>query len=88
MIVEKYTKALMDSVDKSQLVKVYEAIKKVADVSHNPKFILIIKSPLISIDEKIKFLTQIASNNDEKIINFFKILLINKRIDLIKIDVE
>ena len=84
MIVEKYTKALMDSIEQEKLSEIYEAIKKVASVANNPKFILIVKSPIISMDEKIKFLIEIAGNDNKKLVNFFKILLINKRIDLIK----
>jgi len=84
MIVEKYTKALMNALDEKKIVEIYEAMKKVAAVANNPKFVLIVKSPLLSIDEKIKFLTDLAQNDDPKLINFFKILLVNKRIDIIK----
>jgi len=85
MIVEKYTKALMKTLNDKEIVNVYEAIKKVASVANEPKFILIVKSPLLTLDEKIDFLINLAEFKDEKLINFFKILLINKRIDLIKV---
>ncbi len=84
MIVEKYTKALMSSLNDDEIVEIYEAIAKIALVANNPKFILIVKSPLLSLDEKLKFLIDLAQNNNEKLINFLKILLINKRIDLIR----
>jgi len=85
MIVEKYVKALLSSlVSDEEIVEVYEAISRVALVANDSKFILIVKSPLISLDEKLSFLSTIAESKNEKLINFFKVLLINKRIDLIK----
>ena len=84
MIVEKYTKALISALNKEELEKVYEAISKLAVVAKDPKFILITKSPLISVDEKVKILSEISECKNEKYLNFLKILLINKRIDILK----
>ena len=85
MIVEKYTKALLDTLkDREEMVEVYEAIARVALISNDPKFILIVKSPLLSIDEKVNFLLEVAESKNEKLKNFFKLLLLNKRVDLIK----
>ena len=84
MIVEKYTNALMNTLSDNEIVEIYEAIAKIASVANEPKFILIVKSPLLSLDEKLKFLIDLAQNDDKKLVNFLKILLINKRIDLIK----
>jgi len=85
MIVEKYTKALLENLsDRDEIAEVYEAVARVALISNTPKFILIVKSPLLSIDEKVSFLMEIAELQNKKLENFFKLLLINKRIDLIK----
>jgi len=85
MVVEKYVKALLSSLSSDEeIVEVYEAISRVALVANDPKFILIVKSPLIDLDEKLAFLSTIAESKNEKLMNFFKVLLINKRIDLIK----
>ena len=84
MIVEKYTKALLLALNEDEVVKVYEAIAKVASIAKNPKFILVIKSPLLSIDEKVKILSEIAECNNPKFLNFMRIVLENKRIDLLK----
>ena len=84
MIVEKYTKALVNALNEEELVDVYEAIAKIALVSKDPKFILLIKSPLLSIDEKVKILSELAECKNQKFINFMKILLENKRIDILK----
>jgi len=85
MIVEKYTKALLENLsDRDEIAEVYEAVARVALISNTPKFILIVKSPLLSVEEKVSFLMEIAELQNKKLENFFKLLLINKRIDLIK----
>ena len=84
MVVEKYTKALLMSLKEEEIVPIYEAIKKIASVVKNNKFILIIKSPLLSVDEKVKILSKIAQCDNPKFLNFLKIILENKREDLLK----
>jgi len=84
MVVEKYTKALMAVLNEDEVVKVYEAVARLALVAKDEKFILIVKSPMISIDEKVKILSEIAECENEKFKNFIRILLENKRMDLIK----
>jgi len=85
MVVEKYTKALMEALENDdEIVEVYEAIARLALISKDEKFILIVKSPVLSIDEKVKILSEIAECKNEKFLNFIRILLENKRMDLIK----
>jgi len=84
MVVEKYTKALLRALNKEEVVEVYEAIARVALVANEPKFILIVKSPVLTEEQKVEFLCEIAESKNKKLVNFFKILLENKRMDLIK----
>jgi F-type H+-transporting ATPase subunit delta len=84
MVVDKYVKALIQAVDKDELIKIYEAISKLAAVAKEEKFILLVKSPIISIDEKVKILKQITGCESKHFENFMRILLENKRIDLLK----
>ena len=84
MVVEKYTKALLLSLKEEEIIPTYEAMAKIASVAKDNKFILIIKSPLLSIDEKVKILSQIAEYNNPKFLNFLRIVLDNKREDLLK----
>jgi len=84
MLVEKYTKALLASLNEEEIVSTYEAIARIALVAKDPKFILIVKSPLLSIEEKINVLTQIAQYDNPKFVNFLRIILENKREDLFK----
>ena len=84
MIIEKYTKALISSLNKEEQKEIFEALKKLALLSKNIKFMLILKSPLLTQEEKINFIKEITECDNEKFINFVKILDENKRIDLIK----
>jgi F-type H+-transporting ATPase subunit delta len=84
MIVEKYVKALLAALNEDEIVEVYEAIAKLALVAKDPKFILLVKSPILSIDEKIEILKKLADCENPKFVNFMRILLENKRIDLLK----
>jgi F-type H+-transporting ATPase subunit delta len=85
MLVEKYVKALLSSLKSDdEIVKVYEAIARLSLVAKDPKFILIVKSPVLSIDEKLNIIKELAECDNPKFINFMRILLENKRIDLLK----
>ena len=84
MVVEKYTKAFLASLDKDEVAEAYEAIARIALVAKDPKFILIVKSPILSVEEKLQFLSEIAEYKNKKFINFLRIILENKREDLFK----
>jgi F-type H+-transporting ATPase subunit delta len=84
MIVQKYTKALIAALNEDEIVEVYEAVAKLALVAKDPKFILLVKSPLLSIEEKVEILKKLAECDNKKFVNFITILLENKRIDLLK----
>ena len=84
MVVEKYSKALLQALNEDEIVEVYEAVAKIALISKDPKFILLVKSPLLSVDEKVKILSEIAECNNPKFINFMRIILENKRVDSLK----
>ena len=84
MAVEKYTKALLLSLKKEEIIPIYEAMGKIALVVKNSKFIFIIKSPVLSVEEKINILSQIAECGNPKFLNFLRIILENKREDLLK----
>ena len=84
MVVEKYTKALLLSLKEEEIIPTYEAMAKIASVVKDSKFILLIKSPLLSVDEKVKILSEIAQYDNPKFLNFLRIVLENKREDLLK----
>ncbi|WP_457564856.1 F0F1 ATP synthase subunit delta [Caminibacter sp.] len=84
MIVQKYTKALISALNEDEIVEVYEAVAKLALVAKDPKFILLVKSPILSIEEKVEILKKLAECDNQKFVNFIRILLENKRIDYLK----
>jgi F-type H+-transporting ATPase subunit delta len=84
MVVEKYTKAFLKSFNDDELVEAYEAVARIALVAKDPKFILIVKSPLLTIDEKIDIICKIAEFDNDKFRNFLRIIFENKREDLFK----
>jgi len=84
MVVEKYTKAFLASLNENEIVDSYEAVARLALVAKEPKFILIVKSPLLSIDDKVNILSELAEYKNPKFLNFLKIILENKREDLFK----
>jgi F-type H+-transporting ATPase subunit delta len=84
MVVEKYTKAFLASLNKDEITPAYEAVAKIATVAKEPKFILIVKSPLLTLDDKVKTLSEIAGYDNQKFLNFLRIILENKREDLFK----
>ncbi len=84
MIVDKYVKALLLSLNENEVVEVYKAVAKLSLVAKEPKFILLVKSPLLTVDEKVDFLSKTAECENSKFKNFLRILIENKRIDLIK----
>jgi len=84
MVVEKYAKAFLASLSEEEIAPAYEAIARIALVAKDPKFILIVKSPLLSIEDKVQKLAEIAEYDNPKFLNFLKIVLENKREDLFK----
>ncbi len=84
MVVDKYTKALLSVLTKEEAASIYEAIARIALVAKNPKFVLIVKSPLLTDEEKVTFLSEIAENSNPKFINFLRVVVENKRIDTFK----
>jgi F-type H+-transporting ATPase subunit delta len=84
MLVRKYVEALFLSLNKDEILEIYKALQKLSLIVKNSKFILIVKSPLLNIDEKIEVLKNISECENSKFLNFLRILLENKRIDLLK----
>ncbi len=84
MVARKYTNSLYKTLNEDEIVKVYEAVAKLALVVNDMKFLLVVNSPEFSIDEKVEILSKAVECENEKFKTFLKILLINRRIKLIK----
>jgi len=85
MLVQKYAKALLASLkNEDEIVEVYEGLARVSLVAKDPKFLLVVKSPLLTIDDKVNFLLEVSETKNEAYKNFLRIVLENKREDLFK----
>jgi len=84
MIAKKYAKALFETLTPEEWEKVRDILLGVAQISRDSKFLLTMNSPLLSTEEKVRFFQQWTGNFEPKFANFVKILLINKRIELLK----
>ncbi|RUM56432.1 MAG: hypothetical protein DSY40_02275 [Nautilia sp.] len=80
MSINKYIKALSAVTTKEHLEQIYENLKPLVSLSKNKKYNLIITSPLISREDKVKFLVDLLSIDDEKIVNLFKLLAANNKL--------
>jgi len=80
MSINKYIKALSSVTTKEHLEQIYENLKPLVSLSKNKKYNLIITSPLISREDKVKFLVDLLSIDDEKIVNLFKLLAANNKL--------
>lgn len=85
MLVQKYAKALLTALkNDDEIVEVYEALARISLVAKDPKFLLVVKSPSLTQEEKIEFLLELGESKNEHLKNFLKIVLENKREDLLK----
>jgi F-type H+-transporting ATPase subunit delta len=80
MSIKKYVKALIETESVDRLQDLYSVLSKVNDFSDVQKYNLIITSPILSNDEKVKFLVDLLQVNDEKAVNLLKLLAQNNRL--------
>ena len=81
MSIKKYVKALVETTTKEHLETIYNQLKKIEAVSKNDKYKLIILSPVVSNEDKVKFVSEILDTQDEKVINLLKLLVVNNRLN-------
>ena len=79
-IAKKYVKALLESVDKKEVEKIYKSLSKLSLVFENRKFVDIILSPDVSSKEKQSFLLSLLDTKDKYLENFIKLLVTYKRV--------
>ncbi|PAF44217.1 F0F1 ATP synthase subunit delta [Helicobacter sp. 11S02596-1] len=83
IVAKKYTKALIASFDDNHLEAFLKDIEKMVGVFGYEKFLDIIHSPYVSKSHKQAFLLELINSNNEKTINFVKLLGENDRFDII-----
>mgnify|MGYP000908410095 CR=1 FL=1 len=84
VIAKRYTKALIEKFDKSELDVLVANLKVVADAFKVDKFNSIINSPIVSKEKKEELIFSLFEKSlDSKFSNFLKLLSENKRFNLI-----
>jgi F-type H+-transporting ATPase subunit delta len=80
MSIKKYVKALVETTTKEHLETIYRQLSVVNSIAKDDKYKLIILSPIISNDDKVRFIVEALKLEDEKTINLIKLLAIKNRI--------
>ncbi len=81
-IARKYVKALMKSFDDEKLKEIYKSLQELSTACKVDKFSNIIESPDMDSKKREEFILSLNTNNDEKFVNFLKLLSQNNRLDL------
>lgn len=80
MGIKKYIKALEQTTTKEHLEAIYSELIPLVKLAKSEKYNLIITSPLVSKDGKVKFLVDLLGIKDEKVINLLKLITENDRL--------
>jgi F-type H+-transporting ATPase subunit delta len=80
MSIKKYVKALVETTTKEHLETIYNTLKTIEVVSKDNKYKLIILSPIVSNEDKVKFISELLNIQDEKVINLLRLLANNNRL--------
>lgn len=83
VIAKKYVKALLESLDSSELNEINEALCKVNSAFGVEKFIDILILPSLNAKAKADFVLLLAQSNNEKFKNFLYTLAAAKRLDIL-----
>lgn len=84
LIAKRYIKAMVNSSDASSFENIAAVFSTLADSFKNEKFIKIIESPDVSMSDKSNILLDsVKSANSNEINNFVKLIVENKRINII-----
>jgi len=82
-IAKKYVNALIKSSNKKELNKYFKELSKLSSLYSQEKYLNIISSPDIKNTQKENFILSLNEVDDQKFINFLKLLCQNSRLDLI-----
>ncbi|WP_304543094.1 F0F1 ATP synthase subunit delta [Sulfurimonas microaerophilic] len=84
LIAKRYVKALKDGVDLASIEAISDVFSALSDSFKDDKFIKIVTNPDVTIEDKSNILLEaVKPANSEKLNNFVKLLVENKRIEVI-----
>ncbi len=82
-ISKKYVKAIVSLVSIDELSEIASSLKEIVPAFKDEKLKMILFSNDITSDKKVEFLSSLLNKSDEKVINLFKLLAKNGRLELI-----
>ena len=84
LIAKRYTKAIFDGANAKTVKNIAVVFSTLADSFKNEKFVSIIDNPYVSADKKSKILLDsVEAVKSKEITNFIKLIVENKRINII-----
>jgi len=83
LVAKRYVKALMSQRDTSSLSSIYNELNTISTAYNDDKFLLIVSSTDISVDEKINLILSFVENCSIPTKNLIKLLGDNKRLNII-----
>lgn len=84
LIAKRYIKAMKDGIDASSMENIAAVFSALAESFKDEKFINIIENPDVSISDKSMILLDaVKSANSDRVNNFIKLIVENKRISII-----
>ncbi|CZE45768.1 F0F1 ATP synthase subunit delta [Campylobacter geochelonis] len=83
IVVKKYTNALIEEFDKSELKDIIKNLELVTQAFKLNKFSAIVNSPVVAAQKKEELVFSLLENISDKFRNFLRILSQNKRLGLI-----
>jgi F-type H+-transporting ATPase subunit delta len=83
LVAKRYVKALLVDRDVDSAVSLCDTITQIATAYGDDKFISIITSSEVSIDEKLGLINSFVDNDDVNVKNLLKLLADNKRLNIV-----
>lgn len=83
VVTKKYVDAIFKSFDKDEIVQVLQNLQSLKELFKNEDFINIINSPEVNLNSKTDIFLKFVDSKDKKFKSFLKILIKNKRANLI-----
>lgn len=83
LVAKRYVKALMKDRDKDGLTSVYKELSSISSAFNDEKFILIVSSTDVSVENKVDLLLSFIENCSDTTNNLVKLLAEKKRLDII-----
>jgi len=81
MSIKKYIKALVETSTKEHLETIYNQLSAINEVAKDDKYKLIISSPVVGNEDKVKFIVDALKIEDQKTINLLKLLSLKNRLN-------